>query len=191
MRYHIAVILGITAVLLSGCAVPTDSSPRKIKKERVPFDLLQPAQPPASDATPVRLTPVRVYLVSGDRLVAAQRAVVPPVQLGATLAVLAQGPTDDERVAGISTKLKPTSASISARLDGGIARLDVGGSIEGLAPADQTRAIAQLVFTATELEEVASVQFESGNQLIPVYIADGSRVSRPIQRSDFASIAPM
>lgn len=190
-RMKLVLVLMSLCVVMAGCGgVPADTKPRAIEKERIPFDLLQPAQDTSSSSTPGLLTPVRVYMLLGDRLVPTQRAVVPPVQLGATLATLAQGPTEEEKASGITSKLKPPKATFTAQLVSGVAHINIDGAIDGLVKGDQIRAIAQVVFTATELEEVTAVQIESGSQPVSVPIGDGSKVTRPVQRADFATLAP-
>jgi len=56
---------------------------------------------------------------------------------------------------------------------------------------DQTFAIAQVVYTATQQPGVTGVSFEIAGQGIQVPTASGVQVSRPVGRADYAPQAPV
>ncbi len=185
---RVASLACVLALGVSGCGVPTDSTPRSIDRDDVPFDLLQPA--PTNAASQANVETVLVYFFQGERLVATQRTVTSPIQIGSYLAALSQGPTNEELASGTSTTLRMTGSTISAQIVDGVARINVGGALDGLTRDQRVRAVAQVVFTSTELPDISGVVIEASGKAIPVPLADGSMVTRPIQRADYSAFAP-
>jgi Sporulation and spore germination len=187
------------ALALASCGVPVDPGPTALAKDGIPFHLLEPSTPahvPTTTAPPTEVASVNVFLMGeSGRLVSVQRE-VPTAQLSAAsvLMVLAQGPTQDEVQTGLWTAIPPQTTVISASVDSaGVATINVGGTFGQLVGTSQIDAVAQIVFTATELSlpgwKVTSVTFELDGQPIEVPVASGAQ-EPVVNESDFVSIAP-
>jgi spore germination protein GerM len=72
----------------------------------------------------------------------------------------------------------------------GVATVDLGGNFGQLAGAGQVLAVAQIVFTVTELAGIHAVAFTLDGQAIAVPAANGAQVDTPVTRSQYASLAP-
>lgn len=191
MKRRLVTIAAVVAVALSACGVPTDDEPRSIPQGQVPFDLLTPSttQPPTT--TPIETVPVSVFMIRGDRLAPVLRSVPAPPTLGSILAALIQGPTDEEAAEGLSSSVTPQSNVLGAQVQGSIATVEISGDVfESLGTQDQIRALAQIVYSATSVPEVASVQFRLNNANAGVPRGDGSTTTGPVRREDYGVLAP-
>jgi Sporulation and spore germination len=186
------------ALALAGCGVPVDRAPTALAKDGIPFNLLAPSAPARVPTTtpPTEVASVSVFLIGeSDRLVAVQRQ-VPTAQLSAAsvLTVLARGPSSTEVQTGLWTAIPPQTTVIATSVDSsGVATINVGGTFGQLVGAPQIDAVAQLVFTATELSlpgwKVTGVTFELDGQPIEVP-ADSGAQEPVVNESDFVSLAP-
>lgn len=183
-----AIALG--AVLLAavaGCGVPSDPTPIAIS--RVPYDLLSPA----GTATPRPTAPaVRgpfVYLLDGeDRLVPVETQVVdevPVAAIGSVLARLSEGPTEDERRAGLSTALGPSATLTLRSLEDGQAVIEVDSGSPEPSAGRLPLAVGQVVLSVTSVSGVDSVVLTDSGQPVAAPLPDGARTDRPLTRADF------
>lgn len=170
-------------LVLGACGISTDDAPRNI---------------PAADQRPLGVDTLRnvgvatgsarVYLLSPDAVGQAQSLVAvardveqAPDEL---LAALFDGPNSDEVSRQLRTALPPEIELRSSRLQGGVLRLDVSEELLQLSGQVLVAAVAQMVFTASELRGVRSVsisvdgaeqQWPSGNgdlQSAPLTVYD-------------------
>ena len=182
-----------TGLLLVGCGVPIDKGPTALARSGVPFGLLDPSTVPttttAPNPTPVTVS-VQIYLLDpAGQLVAVERQVPVPAPLTAVLAALADGPTNAEAAAGLQSSIAPQTQVVSATVSGGLATVDLAGTIGQLVGQAEINAVAQIVFTATALPSVTGVSFDFNGQPVSVPTATGAEV--PIaSRAQFASMAP-
>jgi spore germination protein GerM len=183
-------LVGVTAA----CGIPSNGTPTAIAKADVPFHLLNPAPstttPHADEPVPTQLE--RIYLVaSGNQVVPVERRVRTPVTLTEVLATLLDGPTTLESRFGLQTFLSGSSTKVAADVTKGIATVDFfsANPLQVVGP-DQTVAIAQVVFTATEQPGVAGVRFEINGKSIEVPTANGAQVPGPVTRADYQPQAP-
>lgn len=178
----------LAAIVLAGCGVPTDERPRDIASRRVPFELLAPSSTTSTTAAPVISTVVPVYMVVNEKVVPLPREVLAPAVLTRLLAALLKGPTVEESDSGLRTAIPNDTRLLSARLDGSIATIDLSGELLAVSGQEQILALAQIVFTATELPGVAGVRFALDDKPIEVPRADGTLTSDPLRRSDYESL---
>ncbi len=182
------VVLGLSAVLLVGaCGVPTDDKPRVVDREALPG----PLRPPESTPTPstgARVTAsARVYLVREGRLQGVTRAVAAPPGLPAVLDALLLGPTPEEQHRGLRSALT-SDVRLDTAVNSGVALIDVTPlTVEG---EEQILAVAQLVFTATAVPGIHSVSISLEGRPVEVPTGDGTLKAAPLERADFASVAP-
>jgi spore germination protein GerM len=180
------------ALLVTGCGVQEDAAPRQIDPQSVPFGLLDPTFEPPSTTVAVGATssPLRVWLVSDeDNLVAVPRQVAGSATVGKALDTLLAGASQAE------ANLRLTSA-----LAAGTRLLDVSVAADGTATVDlsrellsvtgrrQIQALAQIVFTATEVPGVERVFFRFSGRARDVPRGDGQLTSAPLSRRDFRAL---
>lgn len=188
--------LGCLAVIgtAAACGIPSNGTPTAIAKADVPFHLLNPA-PPTTTAHAVEPVPTqleKIYLVaSGNQVVPVERRVRTPVTLTEVLATLLDGPTSLESRFGLQSFLSGSSTKVTAEVTNGIATIDFfsANPLQVVGP-DQTVAIAQVVFTATEQPGVTGVKFEIDGKPIEVPTANGAQVPGPVTRADYQAQAP-
>ena len=175
----------------AGCGVPVDNGPTALARSGVPFGLLAPSTvpttTPASNPTPV--VGVQIYLLDPAGQLAAVERQLPTAALTPLLAALVDGPTNAEAAAGLQSAIPPQTQVVSATVAGGLATVDLAGTIGQLVGQAEINAVAQIVFTATALPAVTGVSFDFNGQPVSVPTATGAEV--PIaSRAQFASMAP-
>ena len=188
-----AAALALVGASAAACGVPVDSGPTALARSGVPFGLLDPSTVPttttAPSPTPVTVS-VQIFLLDpSGRLAAVQRQVAVPAPLTAVLGALTAGPTNAEAAAGLQSAVPPQTQVVSASVAGGLATVDLAGTIGQLVGQSEINAVAQIVFTATALASVTGVSFFFNGQPVSVPTAGGAEV--PIaSRAQFASMAP-
>ena len=173
----------VAGVVIAGCGVPSQQEPSAIDRDALPADLAR-VPPSRSGRGPGTVV---VYLVGDEGLVAVQRPVRQPLSLDRALAQLAQGARANEADAGLRTLLPPElelRGSISAR---GTARIELDSGFLDAASSGQVLALAQIVFTVTELPGVRRVQFLLDQEPVGVPREDGTFTTRPVTRLDYDS----
>ncbi|MCF6507411.1 hypothetical protein E9549_08320 [Blastococcus sp. MG754426] len=176
----LAVALCVLAVL-TGCGVDPQPQPERIAVPTAPPGT---ATPQADDAGPE----VVVYFVRGADLAPAPRATRAATPENA-VTLLATGPTRAEVIGGLRTAVAPQSIVADEGLPGGITAVNVTEEFAGITGGNQLLAVAQVVWTLTELPGTARVRFLlDGRPLeVPtdVGLSDG-----PVGRDQFQSVAP-
>lgn len=180
----------VCALTIGACGVPADDGPREIPAGQVPFDLLAPSTSQPETTLPVMTVPATVFVLGPERLVPVTRSIARPPSLGAVLATLIQGPTDAEASAGLRSAVNPQTAVLSSQVVNGTAVVNVSEAFSGIATSDQILALAQLVWTATALPDVTSVQVVLNSVPVEVPRGDGSTTSQALRRNDYAGLAP-
>jgi hypothetical protein len=191
LRRSLGIVLSILlVVVVAGCRVPEDSSPREIPEDQVPFDLLAPptTTPPAT--SPVPTVDGTVFLAQADHLVAVRRSVPAPLSLGSMLAVLMQGATSDESSQGLSSSVGPEAGVIGAQVVDGSAVIDLSAAFSGIGVREQITGLAQIVYTATEIPGVQNVRVQLNGKPASVPRGDGSATTDLLTRDAYASLAP-
>ena len=192
------IVLLALAVLGTACGVPTGGGPTAIGKNNVPFQLLSPASPTTGGSTvpPAVAVPEPIFLVavSTQTVAPVTRDITVPSTLNATLTevltALLEGPTAAESATGLQSYLTPGKTRVSARVSGGIATVDFSTNPIQVVGANQTLAIAQVVYTATQQPGVTGVLFQIAGEPIEVPTASGDTVTGPVDRTSYQAQAP-
>ena len=185
-RARVVVVASVLVVLGlgSGCTLGPQEAP-----VAVPGRSLVPASTSAPP-TAVPLT-MQAYLLRGDLLARVERQVPEGSGIGPALAALAMPLSRDEVAQGLRTALPPTTGSLAGRLNGaGVALVDVPQGFDRLSLRDQEAALGQIVFTVTADTVATGVQLVQGGRVMPMPDASGQLRSRPLNRVDFAALAP-
>jgi spore germination protein GerM len=172
---------------LAACGVPADPGPRSIPAEEVPFGLLGTTSTTATTRL-ASTSRAAVFLVEGDRLTSVRRQVPAPATPAAVLAAVAAGPTPQEAGAGLRTALV-TEATL-AQLTAGTATVQLDRDFVAADLREQVLALAQLVYTVTELPGIGGVQFTFDGQPADIPTAAGPLKTGVATRADFAAVGP-
>lgn len=150
--------------------------------------------PSASPSTPAAVvTDVHVYLVQGEKLVAAHRA--PQVKGGAVLRAalteLFQGPNPFERSVGLTSAVPAGTVLNDVALSAGTATVDVSRAYEsGGGTLSMGLRLAQVVYTATQFPTVQRVVFRLDGQPVTVFSGEGIVIDHPATRAQFEELVP-
>lgn len=148
-RWAVLMVLALGAT--SGCGVQPDSSPRKVSEENI-------AQLSGASSGGVASGAERIYLVGPgeDRLLrAVARDAASPDDL---ISILFRGPNADEARLQFASVIPATLELLSARLQGSTLHLDVTQDLTALTGSGLVQALAQIVYTASEIDTVDAVQ---------------------------------
>jgi spore germination protein GerM len=143
--------LVVSVTLLAGCGVQPDSSPRE-----VPDD--DKAQLTGASSGGVASGADRIYLVGpGDErlLRSVSRDAASPDDL---ISILLRGPNEEESAAQYASVIPSTLSLLSTRLQTSVLYLDVTQELTELSGSGLVQALAQIVYTANELDTVSAVQ---------------------------------
>ena len=143
-----------------------------------PPDTTEPI--PTAEPTMVE---VKVYFLRGERLAIAHRQVAAPVVLRGALTELLAGPTDDERVAGLSTEVPPGTTLLDVSLADGRAVVDLSRDYEaGGGTLSMTARLAQVIFTATQFDNSDRVLFWLDGEPVEFFGGEGIMLDEPQAR---------
>ena len=148
---RLMVLMLLAVGTASGCGVQPDSSPRKVPEENI-------AQLSGTSSGGVASGAERIYLVGPgeDRLLrAVARDAASPDDL---ISILFRGPNADEAGLQFASVIPSTLELLSARLQGSTLQLDVTQDLTALTGSGLVQALAQIVYTASEIETVEAVQ---------------------------------
>ncbi len=149
-----SLVIAASILALGACGIQTDSAPREVPDdERV---LAIGGSAVGTDASGAD----RIYLVAPgeERLL---RSVPRDAALREDLIkILLLGPNDDEISAQYSSFIPPSTQLISSRSTGQILILDLTNEIADLTGQSLSQAIAQIVYTANEIDGIEAVQLK-------------------------------
>jgi spore germination protein GerM len=194
----VAMVAGLTACVvalaaLSACGVSTDSEPHEISEANVP-ESDTPSQAPTTGQGGEETDVFFIRAENDDvRLVAQERTVRRPrTARGVLEALLLDGPDETERAFNITTAIpsSTTLASPPELTDDGVLVIDLTDGLFEVRGDELRNAYAQLVCTATELEEVEAVTFELDGGEIEALDGNGRSTTRPLRCADYAGLRP-
>ncbi|MGH9119580.1 MAG: GerMN domain-containing protein [Acidimicrobiales bacterium] len=177
----VVVALAVVAGL-GGCGLPTDDEPRSLAADDIPDSLLAPS----STTTPESLGPydANLWWIDNDVLVD-RPANLPDLQPSTVISALLEGvpPTD------VQTSIPGGTELLAAPEDGGILTVDLSEAIATVQGEELKRALAQIVWTATQFPNISRVRFQVNGEPLAV-ITDEGTVTDPVNRGDFLSLQP-
>lgn len=185
----LAALAALSALSATACGIPIDSEPRVLEASAIPPEFLEPTTTQLETPSAVSQT-FRVYFVNEEgMLVARERELSRPVAPEELLLALFAGPTDEETEAGLNSALPAETEILDAdRSRDGVLVLNLAeGTLEQIEGELQRSAIAQLVFTGTEIEGVdwLWVQIENEPRALPT---DEGDLETPVGRQHYLSL---
>ena len=186
MRRVLVVVFSF--VVLAACGIPSDSAPRQIADEKVPFGLLGPSTTTPGNSVPGG-APVRLYFLDGTQVYAVTRSVTNR-DPQAVLNELVKGVTDTDP-GGITTAIPSDTQIVHVVADGTTLVVTLNNAILNIAGAEQKNAFGQLVYTVTDLD-FTGVRFRvtdptGAEQDVPTPTDNGAKAGA-VDRSDFLSL---
>jgi hypothetical protein len=184
MRRVLAAI-GCTTFVVTGCSIQPDTAPRAIPQDdRGLLGQVVPEGGAAAGST-------RVYLVAehddGERLL---RSVQRGVDATPTPALeeLFKGANDEEDAAGLGSALPAGLQLLSARPVAGTLQVDVSEQLLDLPAPTLILAVAEIVFTASELDGVREVRLKVNGQNRPWPDGRGELQTRTLTVYDYPGL---
>lgn len=171
----------LTAVLVTGCGVTAQDTSE-------PVTTVAPSvSPPGEDegSSGPRLT---VFFVRGSQLAPVQRRISAATP-AAALDQVTEGPTRTEAAGGIRTALPPEVVGIDTLAPPGVVTVSVTRGFTGITGGNQLLAVAQIVWTLTDLPAVDRVRFTVDGVAVEVP-TDAGLSAASVDRDDFGSVAP-
>lgn len=147
-----AAVCSIGALAVAGCAIEADDVPRDVPDDERSLALVSEGSEAAGGE--------RIYLVGpgDDRLLrSVPRNAATREEL---IRILLGGPNDEEVAAQYTSVIPPTTELRSVRTQGEVLTIDLSGDLTELTPAGLVQAIAQIVYTASEIDGVRTVRIE-------------------------------
>ncbi len=184
-------VLGVLAIAAAACGVPQDPAPRVLDASALPEELAEPSTTTTSTEAPVPRQTVFLYFVDGEALgTPVERDLATPAGPIAALEALIAGPTEEEASGGLTSVIPAETVILSSDLTNGVLRVDLAeGALEQIEGELQRLAVAQLVYTATELSGIdwLWVLIEGEPRALPT---DEGDVEAPVGRVHYASLGP-
>lgn len=142
--------------------------------------------PPPSTGGPVT-TPVTLWLVQGDGIVAVTRDVPAVEGIGAeTVRALLAGPTPGEAASGLATAIPPETRLLGLSIADGTATVDLSSEFEsGGGSASVTLRLAQVVCTLDGFATVDRVRFHLDGEDVQVFSGEGVVLDGPASCADY------
>jgi spore germination protein GerM len=169
-------------VALTACGVDTQAAPEDVDVAPVPSS---PATPSETGAGPQ----VVLWFLRDGRLEPVRRE-APGSGPATALTLLSEGPTAEEVTEGLTTALTPQPlAVVDGRQTDTTVTVAVSPAFTSVSGENQLRAVAQVVWTATEFAGVEQVRFTTEDGALEVPTDDGL-TDEPVDRDDYASVAP-
>lgn len=191
MRRLLPLLLAVAA-LLAACGVPGDGSPREVEAKNVPYKLLAPTAENTTTTQPSAFTQtsrVKIYLADVDgKLRAVSRQVTAPSTAAKAVVSLLNGPSKeeaDELHSAITTDTK--LLGIDGPTDG-LVTLDLSHHLLDITGRQQILALAQVVYTATELPLVDRVLFQIDGENVEVPNGNGKLTASPLGRLSYRDL---
>ena len=175
---------GLVALLLvAGCGVPQDDSPRALEPREVPFASATESPPAES----VGDRQVDLGLIRDESVVLSTRTVEDPLTTEEVLELLFAGPSPDERAGGLSSLLPSTITVEDVEMVGGTAVVTLDGPDDSEVLRLAPLAYAQIVATLTP-DRATGVRFRLDDTDLRVPREDGSLTNQPLSRRDYAGL---
>lgn len=184
--------VGMLVMLIAGCGgLRAEEGDHPLRADEVPYDLLAAPTTTTTEA-PVTTTTLpwrtNLWYVTADRIVPAPRQLRSQPEVGLVLRLLLRGPSDDD-LPLVRSALDIGDAVAAAAPAGGALTIDLAADFGSRSSSEQILALAQLVFTVTEVPGVGRVVFRIGGTEQSVPLPNGQLSQGSVSRDDYAVLA--
>ena len=139
----------------------------------------------STTTTHASIVDVRVYFLRGERLVVAHRDVAGPAVLRGAIEALLDGPGAADTAAGDTTTIPAGTELRGVDLEDGEATIDLTAEFgSGGGTLSMSARIAQVVFTATQFDNVDRVRFWIDGEPVDALGGEGLVLTEPQRRMD-------
>ena len=187
----VRLFVGSALVLTSACG-GLRAEDRDHPLPAVPYDLLAEPSTTTTSTPPSTTTTLpwraNLWYVAGDRIVPAPRQLRSQPEVTQVLRLLLLGPSDDD-LPLVRSALDIGDATAAAPPAGGALTIDLAPTFGSRSPSEQILALAQLVFTVTEVPGVGRVVFRIGGADLAVPLPNGQLAQGSVSRDDYAILA--
>lgn len=196
-----AVVLGLLGAACAGTGAvrvsPLDGNPSPSTTSRPrpttsKTPTTSPSPTPSEAPTPTGTLTVQVWLTQGEHLFLATRTQAATVAVGrAALTRLLEGPTPEERAAGVGTTIPAGTELIDLNIQDGVATVNMNGTYDdGGGSLSMRMRLAEVVYTITQFPSVQGVQFQLDGRTVDAFSGQGIILDRPQARADFEDLLP-
>ena len=193
MRRTVSLLVAVAlAVLVAACGISGEAEPREVAADDVPFGLLDSNTTTTAPFPPETGVPVQVFLVNSEsRLVGVNRIVAEANAFGVMQGLL-QPVTEEESAAGLTNNIPEdtTLLGVDEGSEPGTVVVNLSEEFFTIQGPVQIAAVAQVVWTVTDLPGVSGVRFAFEGEIRPVPRGDGETTSDPLGRPSFFDLSP-
>ena len=170
---------GLATIMLamSGCGIQADSAPRDVPAD----EQIIAEGSSGTDAAGAE----RIYLVAPGENQLLRSVPRDATSRSDLMRILFLGPNDEESAAQFSSTIPSTTELLSARSQGTVLFVDVSAGLTELTGDGLTRALAQIVYTASEIDGVEAVQLTVDGDLISWPKGNLDASSNPLRTYDY------
>jgi germination protein M len=135
---------------------------------------------------------VCAYFSISEKIAAAARVIPKTQQVGAAaMRALLEGPTANEREAGMVSNIPEGTTFLGLEINGGIATVDLSKEYaSGGGSLSMFMRLAEVVFTLTQFPTVEGVNFKLDGEPIEVLGGEGIIIDHPMSRADYEDMSP-
>jgi spore germination protein GerM len=187
------VLVLAAALLLAACgSEQPPSTSGGTPTETTPPTESPSSGPSVSPTSGAGTTTVLVYFLRGEELGTAERTLPATDAVArAAMEALCDGPTADERAAGLGSAVPEGTRLLGISLHGPVATVDLSREFEsGGGSLSMTARIAQVVYTMTQFKTIRAVEFMLGGERVASIGGEGVVVEDPQRRADWESFEP-
>ena len=168
----------LVLAFVAGCGLTAQSRPEPVQTS--------PVEDSAALAPPLSTEVVQIYLVRAERLVAVPRA---GRTVADAIASLSAGPTALDSEAGLNSPLTGATVELAAEHNPEVVTVEMTPEFARLPEHERFLAVAQLVWTVTEVCCAKQVRVQLAARPVPMP-TDSGPVLRAVRRDDYSSVGP-
>ena len=190
IRRRLLPLILLAPIVLVGCGVPTDDTPRAVATEDIPDALV--ATPTTTTMAVVGVRGDLYFLeTQDDRNVLSLEQVTLDNNLPETALDALVATVPEDLPEGVATFIPPETTIVDTELDDGILTVHLSSEFGTVSGEPRIQAVAQLVYTAMpDAGPVDGVLFTVDGELIAVPDTDGSDIDGPADRDDYSALLP-
>lgn len=204
-RSIVAVALAVAiAAPLAACGVPSSGSFEAFNDDEFGFNqtssttttsATDSSAPAPSTTVPettstIATEPVTLYFLAGNQATSVSIALARPASPQQVVSALVAGPPAGQVGTGLRTALARSVEPTATNARGGVVVDVPAGFFEGIPPADQRLAVAQIVLTLTDRGGIGTVQFtlDGAPLAVPKGTGASAQPGEAVYRDDYASL---